>query len=111
MIGVTLATGVAAAVFNANANTLTRDVNNFSYRSRTQSEYEQLVTERDDAISTTQLTYLTMGLFGVASIVTSLLELYDQPQQREEVYQIKPWFSLPISEQQVLGTLGVKVDF
>ena len=111
MIGLTLATGVAAAMFNNNANTLTRDVNNFAYRSRTQAEYEQLVTERDEAITSTRLTYLSMGVFGVASIVTSLLELYDQPQQRDEVYQIKPWFSLPISEQQVLGHLGVKVDF
>jgi hypothetical protein len=110
-LGLLLTAGIVSATFTNDANNLTREVNTFNYRTRTQDEFYQLNTERNSAFDNANMSFALTGLFGVTSLLVSLLEFYDEPQNRQEVYKIKPWFTLPVNNTSTQSSLGVEVSF
>ena len=113
-IGLTAGALVTGALLNASANSLTRDANTFLYRQRTESEYLDLIAERDATTQQAQIAYGVMGVFGLASLTLSALEYFDQPTTREDVYRVKPWFSIPTRSTEhasTSGLAGVEVSF
>lgn len=110
-LGLSVAAGVASALLSSEANDFTREVNTFNYRSRTTGEYEQLLSDRNSAIQSATTMMSITGVMAAVTIATALLERYDRPEGRPEVYKLKPWFTLPVSNGQVNSSLGLEVSF
>ena len=99
-LGLTAAAGVAGAMLNAQANDLTREATAFPYRSKTAEDYQSLLRERDSAVTEAKAGYVSAAALGVLTLSLAFLEWRDRPEQREDVYQREPWFSLPASSPQ-----------
>lgn len=111
-IALTVLSGALSAYLASKTNTITADLNRFNYRSRTSQDYNDLVREREDMTRATNISYGLTGVTSLATIVFGLLEYYDRPEGRQEVYLDKPWLTFPSQQTSSVGaTFNFKIKF
>ena len=86
--------GLTSIGLSAQARGLTDDLNRFDGRGGSEGAYKALLAERAAAVERAELSYVSAGLTALLALTVGLLEGFDEPEGREQVYNRAPWLKV-----------------